>query len=112
VGVLPDTDLERIKRYCADKVPAKFQDQIQIAVETRGRSVSILECRPPWRGEPGDEWTRRRIAQLRYNPEKSNWTLHWADSNDKWHLFDLVEPGSVSEMIDELRNDRTSIFWG
>lgn len=112
MGAIPDLDLARIKRYCADKVPTQFQDQIKIAVETRGRSVTILECRPPWRGEPGDAWTRRRIAQLRYDTAQANWSLHWADRNDKWHLFDLVEPGTVDEMLNELKNDRTAIFWG
>ena len=26
--------------------------------------------------------------------------------------FDLVEPGTVDEMLNELKNDRTAIFWG
>lgn len=31
---------------------------------------------------------------------------------DAWHLYDLIEPGSVAELLAEIERDPTAIFWG
>ncbi len=62
---LPELDLARIRRYCQAKVPARVSNEIRIEVDVSGRSVTIMECRPPWNPEFGTDWTRFPIAQLR-----------------------------------------------
>ncbi len=52
--VLPELDVEKVKRWCRERVPAKFKDEVRLEVTTRGKSISIHECRPVWRGAPGD----------------------------------------------------------
>jgi hypothetical protein len=49
-NVLPELDVEKVKRWCRDRVPAKFADQVRLEVTTRGKSIFIHECRPVWRG--------------------------------------------------------------
>ena len=108
--VLPEIDVEKVKRWCHDRVPDRVKDQVRIEVTTRGRSISIHECRPVWRGTPG-EWTRMPIAQLPYEGD-GTWTLYFGDRNDRWTMyFDLDSHQPVDVIIDELETDLTSLFW-
>ena len=77
----------------------------------RGKSVTIYECRPPWHPDLTD-WSELKVAQLRHNPEEGEWTLYWADRNGRWHLYDTIGPGSVDDLLRELTEDPTCIFWG
>ena len=109
--VLPEIDVEKVKRWCRDRVPDRVKDQVRLEVTTRGKSVSIHECRPVWQGAP-EEWTRMAIAQLRYEGD-GTWTLYFADRNDRWTMyFDLDAHQPVDVIIDELETDPTCLFWG
>ncbi len=108
---LPETDLARIARYCADRVPAHVRKEVQVEFETRGRAVTIVETRPPWTG--GDQpWTRLKVAQLRYRPGTTDWTLHWRDRNERWFDYDDLLSGTAAELLAEIDEDPTCIFWG
>ncbi len=111
MGAVPDFDLLKIRRYCEEKTPQEFRSEMQVEVGVRGKSVTIFECRPPW-DEQGTEWSRLPIGQLRYDPATARWTLFWADRNSRWHLYDLVDPGTVEELLGEIDRDPTCIFWG
>ena len=106
----PELDLARIRRFCADRVPAHVREEIRIEAEVRGERVSIFECRPPWHPEI-TEWSRTPVAQLRYGT-KERWTLYGADRNGRWHRYDMVEPGLAQSLLAEIDADPTGIFWG
>ena len=109
--VLPELDVEKVRRWCRDRVPAKFADQVRLEVSTRGKSISIHECRPVWRGAPGD-WTKTAIAQIRYEGD-GTWTLYFGDRYGKWTMyFDLDTNQSITAILDELGMDPTGVFWG
>jgi Protein of unknown function (DUF3024) len=109
--VLPELDVEKVRRFCRTKVPDTLADEVRLEVTTRGKSVSIHERRPVWKGAPG-EWTSMPIAQLRYDGD-GEWTLYFGDSNGKWVMyFDLDPKQPVDVIIDELEEDPTSVFWG
>ena len=77
-------------------------------------SITIFECRPPWRPRADDfSWTRFPIARLRYALSKNIWTLYWRDRNLKFHLYQAAAPTqTIDELLDEIDMDRTAIFWG
>ena len=112
MATIPDHDLAKIHKYCAERVPAEFLHRIRIEATARGRSVTIFECRPLWREDIGPEWTRHPVAQMRHHADHNLWTLYWSDRNARWHVFDLIDPGPVSELLEEIQLDRTAIFWG
>ena len=87
----PETDVARIRKYCLARVPASFRDQIRIEAAIRGSSVSIYECRPPWHPDL-TEWSKVRVAQLRYSANTHHWSLYWADRNGRWHRYDDLDP--------------------
>jgi hypothetical protein len=108
---LPDLDVVRIRAYCEHRVPEHVRDQVRVEATVRGRSVTVFECRPPWRPS-FIEWSRTPIAQLRYSTDTGEWSLFWADRHGRWHPYDLVPPGTVAELLDELERDPVAIFWG
>lgn len=110
-SALPELDLERIRRYCAGRVPPQFADEIRIEVDVRGRSVTVRECRPPWKPE-WVEWSRRPVAQLRYDEASGRWRLYAADRNGRWLSYPKPPSQQVARLLDEIEADPTAIFWG
>lgn len=109
----PETDLKRIERWCADGWPPRFRDEVRYETHRRGQNVTICETRVPWTGE--GEWTHFRVAQLRYRPGTADWSLHWADRNDRWHVYDVHGPafvGTAADLLAEIDDDPTCIFKG
>ncbi|MFI9384310.1 DUF3024 domain-containing protein [Kutzneria sp. NPDC052558] len=82
---VPEIHLKQIARWCAQRVPERVRDQVRIEHSTRGSNVTIFEL---WQPDLGDEWSRRAIAQLRY--DGSSWRLYWPDRNTRWHLLPEV----------------------
>lgn len=111
VAAVPDLDLARIRIFCEAETPAEFRDEMGVEADVRGRSVTILECRPPWMPELVDR-TRQPLAQLRFDPETNLWSLYWADRNSRWHRYDDLDPGPVDGLLKEIAEDPTCIFWG
>jgi Protein of unknown function (DUF3024) len=110
---LPELDVKRLERYFADRIPAHVRDQIRNEVTTRGTAVTLWECRPPWRADVGAEWTRTKIAQLRYDPEHLTWTMFWADQHDKWLAYPGTPPtANFDRVIEEIDRDPYACFWG
>lgn len=109
---MPETDLRRIAQFCEEKWPARFADEVRAEHHVRGRNVTICETRAPWDGQ-GD-WTHQPLAQLRYLEDEGLWTLHWADRNNRWHEYreGNVFTGSAAELLVEIDQDPTWIFWG
>ena len=87
MGRLPELDVKRFEQFFANRIPPRVRDQVAIEVTTRGSSVTLWECRPPWNKDTGAEWTRTEIAQLRYSGEHLTWTLFWADQHGKWRPY-------------------------
>lgn len=109
---LPEPDVARIEKFYEKLVPAELWNQMRFEHTVRGNSVTLFECRPPWPGDAGTEWARIPLAQLRYDPTSQHWTLYWPDRNSRWHLFELIKPGTVQKLLNEIERDRTNIFWG
>jgi hypothetical protein len=63
-GGLPELDVARVQRWCADQVPEHARGEIRIECDLAPRHLTICECRPPWREDYGPDWTRFPIARL------------------------------------------------
>lgn len=114
---LPETDLARIDRWIRqenEKIPPDVRDKVRVEADVDQRSVTVVECRPPWDpARMGSEWTREPVARLRYTRSRRQWTLFWLDQHSKFHVYDLVPPTSdVKRLLDEIHEDPISIFWG
>lgn len=102
----------KLNKYCKNKIPEHLQDEIKLSYKFRGNSVTIFEKRAPW-WEGMKEWTSMAIAQMRYDGTTGKWTLYCADRNDKWHEYWDIEPTkNIDELLKEIDEDPTGIFWG
>jgi hypothetical protein len=110
---LPETDVSRVQRWCQARVPEHVRDKVRVEADVGDRHVTIVECRPPWHADLGSEWTRLPIARLRYTKTTGVWSLLWRDRNLRFHVYDRVPPTPrVEDLLAELDEDPTAIFWG
>lgn len=110
---LPDLDLARFRRYVDARVPARPAAQVRMEVVVRGTAVPSSSVGR--RGERTLALSGRvsPIAQLRYDPTRASWTLHWRDRNLCWHRYDRIASVShVDPLLAEIDSDPTAIFWG
>lgn len=111
--MLPELAVARVQRWCAARVPEHGRHQVRVECEVGRTDLTIVERRTPWRAGIGPEWTRLPVARLRYTKASRLWTLYWRDRNLRFHRYDRLAPSAnVSELIDEIERDPTSIFWG
>jgi hypothetical protein len=109
---VPEPAVAKIRQFCDKHSPAHLADQMRLEFTTRASSITIADCRPVWQGAPG-EWTRLPIAQLRFQPTKGRWALYWADRNDRWHLYEDLDPtADLDAILAEIDDDATCIFFG
>lgn len=110
---IPATDIARIRRFCDAQVPVDLRDQVRVEHRVRGRSVTIVELRPPWREDLGSEWTELQQARMKYDEQTLGWTMCWFDSNSRAHRYDLLEPDQpIDVLLAEYEDDPTCIFKG
>lgn len=108
----PETDLARVRRWCADAVPERALAQVRVEYHVRGRNVTLCEARTPW--DHAGEWTHFAFAQLRYREPTRDWALYWRDRNERWHEYaeGNRQFGTVQQLLDEVDEDPTAIFRG
>ncbi len=71
----------------------------------------LYEERPDWL-DPS-EWTKMKIARMDFDRESRGWTLWAYDRNDRPRDYiDLHPNATLDEVIDEIDDDPTGIFWG
>lgn len=104
----------RVTAFCEGRVPTHVRDQVRLEVGIRGNAITIFERRPFFRSRPDvDEWSKMKIAQLRYDVDSKEWSLYWADRNGRWHRYWELEPAvSLDPLLREIDKDPTAIFWG
>jgi hypothetical protein len=111
--MIPELDLERIRRWADQRVPPHARHQVRLETETTDRAVTVVERRTPWREDFGPEWSRLPIARLRYTKTRARWTPYWRDRNLKFHRYERIEPtADVTKLLAEIDRDPTGIFWG
>jgi hypothetical protein len=111
MAAVSDVAVARVRRFCAGRIPPEARDEVRLEVEARGQTVTILETRSPWGG--AGEWTRMKVAQLRYDPRRRIWTLFSSDRNGRWHRYAAADPSEqLDPLLDAIATDPTGIFWG
>jgi hypothetical protein len=114
--VIPDLDLARVQKWIEQRnadLPPRARGQIEYQIDVTDRTITVLECRPPWRPEYGPDWTRSPIGRFRYTKSRREWSLYWRDRNQKFHAYDLAGPTPhIDDLVTEVEHDPTGIFWG
>lgn len=105
--------ISQVTTYCATKVPAEHDDKIRIEYKLRGNTLTIYECRPPWREDFGPEWTSRRVCVFEWDRAARGWRLYAMDRNNRRLDYPFVETTpDLLPLLREIETDPTCIFWG
>lgn len=100
-----------VSQYCENKVPPHVRDQLQITYKIIKNEVWIYEKRPIWNNP--SQWQEIPVAKAQFTLKTKLWTLYWQDRNLRWHIYDRIEPSKqLEDIIKEIDNDPTGIFWG
>jgi hypothetical protein len=111
--VLPQTDVERVRRFCAERVPAHESDQVRVECEEAPGAVTVVALRPPWREDYGPEWSRMPVARFRYVRSTRLWTLYYHRHTGRWERYPLLSSTTrIEPLLDELEHDPICVFWG
>ena len=106
-----------LQAFCDRKVPESVRNEIRLEVAFRSNTATIFERRPPFPlsfipAAKNEEWTRRSIAQFRYDAGTRRWALYGADRNGHRHVYDDLHPSErLEDLIAEVDADPTGIFW-
>lgn len=110
---VPDLDVARVQRWCADRVPEHARHQVRVECQLAPTHLTIIERRAPWREDYGPHWSSLPIARLRYTATAKSWTLYWRDRNLRFHLYDSIQASPhVEHLLAEIDRNPTGIFWG
>lgn len=104
----------KLKNFCERRAPKTVGDEVRLEVGFRANSATIYEFRPPWAPQfMGPKWTKRPVAQFRYDADSKLWTLYCCDRNSRWHEHYEISPSkNLDDLIAEVDEDATGIFWG
>jgi hypothetical protein len=101
----------KLSSYCENRVPLTVRDKVRLVFKIRGNLVTLFEQRPSFQDK--SIWLDLPVAQFRFNPANSYWTLYCRDRNSKWFEFLPVRPTkNFDKLVDEVEKDTTHIFWG
>lgn len=113
--MIPELDQHRITRWVEVRIadlPDAARDKIRYELDVTATTVTILECRPPWRADYGPNWTRFPIARLRYTKTRRQWSLYSRDRNLRFHLYEPDQPLPASRTCSpRWTATPTGIFW-
>lgn len=102
---------QRVGRYCRERFPAHMRGELRLDYVVRGEAVTLLEVRPSPRDD--ERWSRRPVAQLRYDPEVETWSLFWQDSRGRWQAYSrLRATPNLEAVLGEMTADPVGLFWG
>lgn len=108
---ISDADAARIRGWCEKRSPQNSKSELVIEPEFDGDDAHVLERRAPW--QPDGQWSSLRAATLHYEPSGMTWALRAYDSDERSRPYTRRGLGtSLDDVLDELDDDPTGLFWG
>jgi hypothetical protein len=109
---IPETDLARIRKWCASRVTGEAAKQVRVIGLVDGLRVVIAEERPVWNGAEGGPWESYPLARLTYVASSRTWKLEVSAEGDRFRKYPELPSGSLDEVLTEIDEDPTFVFWG
>jgi hypothetical protein len=102
---------QEIEAFCQWWTCLRSCNGVRLTHHWRGNTVTIAEQRLLLR-EPSRR-VNKPVAQFRFVEALDNWTLHWIDTNFRWHSFDETPVArSITSNLVAVDRDPTRLFWG
>ncbi len=76
-----------------------------------GNIITLIESRPRW--DDDSQWIDMKIARMKFNNDSMKWKLYWCNQHQKFFSYDGLSPKTeIKELLKEIDEDPTCIFWG
>jgi len=113
--MLPEPQRARISElltdYCEATVPRRVRDKVRLSFRINGNVIDLFELRP--RFQAPSQWQEESIARFRYVQSRRVWRLYCQYRDLRWHEYEpRFEAPSFDELLTEVDDDPTGIFWG
>lgn len=100
-----------LAQFCKQRVPDHVKDQVRLTFDIKGNNVTLYEERPFY-ADPS-RWTKMQVAQFRFDPKSKKWSLYCKYRDERWHEhIDNIPTTNFRDLLDEVDEDPTGIFWG
>jgi len=101
-----------LQKFIQEHAPAHLRDQYRLEYRVRRSSITLYECRPPW-SPSVKKWTKRLIAQFRYNVEEQQWSLYYPNQGHRWQACPNIKPSpDMKDLLHVLDADPAAVFFG
>ena len=108
---LPEIEKHRVDKlltaFCDKRVPLQVRDEVMLTYKITGNKVFLIETRPYF--DDPSKLTEMLIALFEYDADEMVWSLYAYNRNNKRMPSSR---GSLDQLIQEVDQDRTGIFWG
>ena len=105
------TSEPKISLFCESRILDNLKDQIRVTYNIRGNSITIYEERVHFKDK--SKWSKKPVAQFRFDEKTIKWILYCADRNSKWYPYIETEPErDITKLIKDVDEDPIGIFWG
>jgi len=113
--MLPEPQRARISElltdYCEATVPQRVRDKVRLSFRIEGNVIDLFEVRPRFRVPR--QWQEEGVARFRYVQSRRVWRLYCQYRDLRWHEYEPhFEARSFDELLTEVDQDPTGIFWG
>jgi hypothetical protein len=106
--------LEEVARWCAEQTTAGNPETMEVDCHATVW-ITVAEWTPPWEVR----WARRSsagagapVAQLRYDAEACEWTLHHGTRGGWCEEGEAVRGSELGPLLDEVASDREGRYSG
>src|SRR2546430_3668308 len=90
--------------FCSHHSSPAIADQLRYSFEISGTAALLLEQRPSLMNP--SEWRSLAVAKFRYAVAKGQWSLYWADSNEKWRRLSSVPAAAdIRKLVQVVADD-------
>jgi hypothetical protein len=107
--------LERVGRWCAAQTALGDPEEVEVECHATVW-ITIGECSPPWRvryERQSSAGASAPVAQLRYDAEARQWSLHHGERLRGWcDEDDAIHDGDISKLLEEVERGRNGRFLG
>ncbi len=102
---------QKLDAFIEKRLPIHARDEVRLTYGITGNQVTVTEGRSDPSLPQG--WTVDPIAQLRFNPDSTCWTIYFADRNSKWHRYEPAKPNrDFEQLVGVIDADLSGVFWG
>jgi len=99
-----------LREFCERRVPPAVRRKVWLEFKRRANAYTLIECRAGII-DPLNI-SRVPIAKFCYDEVEDIWELRYIDRNDRWHMYFEDVGETLEELIAEVDEDPTGIFWG